>query len=64
MLVEAGVSREVALLKLYASGELGEIVRAMTGLGLWNQLKFHSHTSQFSGNSHMARNSLEWRRKH
>jgi len=47
LLVEAGVSQEVALLELYASGELGEIGRAMATLGMWNQLKLHSHTSQF-----------------
>ncbi len=47
LLVEAGVSREVALLELYASGELGEIGRAMASMGIWNQLKLHSHTSQF-----------------
>lgn len=52
VLVEAGVSEEVALLELYASGELGEIGRAMAGLGLWNQLKLHSHTSQFGQLTH------------
>jgi ketol-acid reductoisomerase len=54
VLVEAGVSREVALLELYASGELGEIGRAMASLGLWNQLKLHSHTSQFGQLTHGA----------
>jgi ketol-acid reductoisomerase len=54
VLVEAGVSPEVALLELYASGELGEIGRAMAGLGLWNQLKLHSHTSQFGQLTHGA----------
>ncbi|HLK85359.1 MAG TPA: ketol-acid reductoisomerase [Candidatus Binataceae bacterium] len=52
LLVEAGVSREVALLELYASGELGEIGRAMSTLGMWNQLKLHSHTSQFGQLTH------------
>lgn len=52
LLVEAGVSREVALLELYASGELGEIGRAMATLGIWNQLKLHSHTSQFGQLTH------------
>ena len=33
VLVEAGVSPEVALLELYASGELGEIGRAIASLG-------------------------------
>jgi ketol-acid reductoisomerase len=52
VLVEAGVSPEVALLELYASGELGEIGRAMANLGLWSQLKLHSHTSQFGQLTH------------
>ena len=52
LLVEAGVSPEVALLELYASGELGEIGRAMASLGMWNQLKLHSHTSQFGQLTH------------
>jgi ketol-acid reductoisomerase len=54
LLVEAGVSKEVALLELYASGELGEIGRAMAALGVWNQLKLHSHTSQFGQLTHGA----------
>lgn len=52
VLVEAGVSPEVALLELYTSGELGEIGRAMASLGLWNQLQLHSHTSQFGQLTH------------
>ena len=52
VLVEAGVSPEVALLELYASGELGEIGRALAEKGLWNQLKLHSHTSQFGQLTH------------
>ncbi len=52
LLVEAGVSPEVALLELYASGELGEIGRAMATLGFWKQLKLHSHTSQFGQLTH------------
>ena len=52
LLVEAGVSPEVTLLELYASGELGEIGRAMASLGMWNQLKLHSHTSQFGQLTH------------
>ena len=54
LLVEAGVSKEVALLELYASGELGEIGRAMATLGVWSQLKLHSHTSQFGQLTHGA----------
>ena len=52
VLVEAGATPQVALLELYASGELGEIGRAMASLGLWNQLKLHSHTSQFGQLTH------------
>jgi ketol-acid reductoisomerase len=54
MLIEAGVSPEVAMLELYASGELGEIGRAMASMGMWNQLKLHSHTSQFGQLTHGA----------
>jgi len=54
LLVEAGVSKEVALLELYASGELGEIGRAMATLGVWKQLNLHSHTSQFGQLTHGA----------
>lgn len=54
LLLEAGVSPEVAMLELYASGELGEIGRAMSSMGIWNQLKLHSHTSQFGQLTHGA----------
>jgi ketol-acid reductoisomerase len=54
LLIEAGVSPEVAMLELYASGELGEIGRAMASMGMWNQLKLHSHTSQFGQLTHGA----------
>lgn len=52
VLVESGVSPEVALLELYASGELGEIGHAMASVGFWKQLKLHSHTSQFGQLTH------------
>ena len=52
LLVEAGVSPEVAMLELYASGELGEIGRAMATMGFWSQLRLHSHTSQFGQLTH------------
>lgn len=54
LLTEAGVSTEVALLELYASGELGEIGHAMASVGFWKQLKLHSHTSQFGQLTHGA----------
>jgi ketol-acid reductoisomerase len=47
VLIEEGVSPEVAILELYASGELGAIGNSIAQLGLWNQLKLHSHTSQY-----------------
>lgn len=47
MLIEAGVSPEAAILETYASGELGEIGRAMSEFGLAGQMRLHSHTSQY-----------------
>lgn len=47
MLIEAGVSPEAAILETYASGELGEIGKAMAELGLAGQMRLHSHTSQY-----------------
>ena len=47
VLVEAGIPPEVALLELYASGELVEIARAITEIGLFEQMKLHSRTSQY-----------------
>jgi ketol-acid reductoisomerase len=46
-LIDAGASPEAAILETYASGELGEIGRAMAERGLFGQLPLHSHTSQF-----------------
>lgn len=46
-LVEAGVSPEVALLELYASGELIECAKAIYKHGLFRQLRLHSRTSQY-----------------
>ncbi|HZV49833.1 MAG TPA: NAD(P)-binding domain-containing protein [Candidatus Dormibacteraeota bacterium] len=47
VLIQAGVSPEAAILEVYGSGEIGEIGRAMAGLGLAGQMRLHSHTSQF-----------------
>ena len=44
---EYGVSPEAAILELYASGELAEIAKLMAEIGLFEQMKFHSTTSQF-----------------
>lgn len=46
-LIEAGVSPEAAILETYASGEIGEIGRAIAELGLVEQLALHSTTSQY-----------------
>ncbi len=44
---EFGVSPEVVILELYASGELAEVAKHMAELGLFEQLKLHSRTSQY-----------------
>jgi len=44
---EYGVSPEAAILELYASGELAEVAKAMAELGLFEQMKLHSRTSQY-----------------
>lgn len=44
---EFGVSPEAAILELYASGELAEVAKYMSELGLFEQLKLHSRTSQY-----------------
>ncbi|EZQ11353.1 ketol-acid reductoisomerase [Candidatus Acidianus copahuensis] len=46
-LVEEGVSPEVALLELYMSGEVAEIAQRIADMGLFDQLKLHSTTSQY-----------------
>lgn len=46
-MVRAGISPEAAILELYASGELGELGHALARRGLFEQLVFHSHTSQY-----------------
>ena len=46
-LTEAGCSPESVMLELYASGELREAADYMMEAGLFEQLKFHSQTSQY-----------------
>lgn len=46
-LTEAGCSPESVMLELYASGELREAADYMMEVGLFEQLKFHSQTSQY-----------------
>lgn len=47
VLTEAGCSPEAALMEVYASGENIAVCKAINTLGLWNQLRLHSHTSQY-----------------
>jgi ketol-acid reductoisomerase len=42
-----GLNPSAILLELYASGEPEQIAKAYTELGIWDQLKLHSRTSQF-----------------
>ncbi|MEM4482126.1 MAG: NAD(P)-dependent oxidoreductase [Desulfurococcaceae archaeon] len=44
---EFGVSPEAAILELYASGELSEVAKYMAEIGLFEQMKLHSRTSQY-----------------
>jgi ketol-acid reductoisomerase len=44
---EAGISDEAALLELVLSGEMVEVYKAIAEMGLWEQLRLHSHTSQY-----------------
>jgi len=44
---EYGVSPESVLLELYVSGELAETAREMAELGLFEQFRLHSRTSQY-----------------
>ena len=47
VMIEAGCSPEAALLEVYASGENIAVCKAINKLGLWKQLRLHSHTSQY-----------------
>lgn len=47
IMIANGVSEEAAILELVASGEREETVRAMTEMGLFQQLVLHSRTSQY-----------------
>ncbi|MGC8593823.1 MAG: ketol-acid reductoisomerase [Nitrososphaeria archaeon] len=44
---EFGASPEAVILELYGSGELAEIAESMKDIGLFKQLRTHSHTSQY-----------------
>jgi len=47
VLVEAGFPPEMVALELYGSGEAGEIFKQMARMGVIEQMKLHSHTSQY-----------------
>jgi ketol-acid reductoisomerase len=47
VLTAAGYSSEAVLLELYASGELSEMYAAARDMGMYNQLRLHSRTSQY-----------------
>ncbi len=47
VLVEAGFPPEMVALELYGSGEAGEIFKQMARVGLINQMRLHSQTSQY-----------------
>lgn len=55
VLIEAGCSPEAVLLEVYASGENVAVGKAVNELGLWSQLRLHSHTSQYG---HQTRGKL------
>ncbi|MGC9209998.1 MAG: NAD(P)-binding domain-containing protein [Acidilobus sp.] len=42
-----GVPPEAVLLELYASGEMAEVASSMASMGLFEQLRLHSTTSQY-----------------
>ena len=47
VLTDAGYSPEAVLLELYGSGELSEMYAAARDMGMYNQLRLHSRTSQY-----------------
>jgi len=52
LLAEKGYSREAVVLELYGSGEPADIFREMAKQGLFEQMKYHSLTSQYGVLSH------------
>src|SRR5207245_11725020 len=47
LLAEKGYPSEAVALELYASGEAADIFRAMAQKGMFEQMRFHSPTSQY-----------------
>jgi ketol-acid reductoisomerase len=63
VLHEAGFSDEAILNELYLSGEPGEIFKLVGEKGLFGQLPFHSHTSQYGQLRGMLTDDGEWARQ-
>lgn len=47
LLAERGYQPEAVLMELYASGEPAQVFKEMAEVGLFRQMSFHSHTSQY-----------------
>jgi len=47
VLAEYGYPKEAAALEIYASGEAADIFRAMASTGIFEQMRYHSPTSQY-----------------
>ncbi|MBV9228127.1 MAG: NAD(P)-binding domain-containing protein [Chloroflexi bacterium] len=63
VLHEAGFSDEAILHELYLSGEPAEIFKLVGERGLFGQLPFHSHTSQYGQLRGMLADDGEWARQ-
>src|SRR5579875_3539212 len=63
VLREAGFSDEAILNELYLSGEPGEIFKLVGEKGLFGQLPYHSHTSQYGQLRGMLTDDGEWARQ-
>ena len=63
LLHEAGFSDEAILHELYLSGEPAEIFKLVGERGLFGQLPFHSHTSQYGQLRGMLSDDGEWARQ-
>lgn len=48
LLTERGYQPEAVLLELYASGEAAQVFQEMAEVGLFQQMNFHSRTSQYA----------------
>ena len=55
LLIEEGYPPEAVLMELYMSGELGYAYQRAADTGLFRQMDFHSHTSQYGSMTRSAR---------